>query len=169
MKASLAKPHAAHRKNRAVVSFRTHADGSLAALTPREHNQTMRALAAVLVAAAILLGVYHFYLKKMPTIDEGTASTQAISLTGVRSDLLQIAQAERLFVAQNGHCAGLDELLSSNSLAMSRPERDGYSYSVECSGSDFSVTARHAPAPAGSPIRYPTLAVDQTLQVREVN
>ncbi len=134
-----------------------------------EHNQTMRALAVILVAAAILFGVYHFYLKKMPTTDEGTASTQAISLTGVRSDLLQIAQAERLFVAQNGHCGGLDELVSSNSLAMSRPERVGYSYSVECSGSDFSVTARHAPAPGGSPIRYPILAIDQTMQVHEVN
>jgi len=105
----------------------------------------------------------------MPTTDVGTAPTQAISLTGVRTDLLQIAQAERGYIAQNGHCASLDELTSSNSLSMSRPERDGYSYSVECSGGDFSVTARHAPAAAGSPIRYPTLAIDQSMQVREVN
>jgi hypothetical protein len=105
----------------------------------------------------------------MPTTDEGTTPTQAISLTGVRADLLQIAQAERAYIAQNGHCASLDELTSSNSLNMSRPERDGYSYSIECSGGDFSVTARHAPAAAGSPIRYPTLAIDQSMQVREVN
>lgn len=129
----------------------------------------MRVLIAILVAAAVLFGVYHFYLKKMPVTDEGTAPTQAISLTGVRGDLLQIAQAERLFIPQNGHCAKLDELLSSNSLAMSRSERDGYSYSVECSGENFTVTARHAAAPAGSPIRYPTLAIDQTMQIREVN
>jgi hypothetical protein len=101
--------------------------------------------------------------------DEGTAPTQAISLTGVRGDLLQIAQAERGYIAQNGHCTPLGELISSNSLAMSRLERDGYTYSVECSGGDFSVTARHAPAAAGSPIRYPTLAIDQNMSVREVN
>ena len=77
--------------------------------------------------------------------------------------------AERGYIAQNGHCASLDELISSNSLAMARPERDGYSYSIECSGGDFSATARHAPAAAGSPIRYPTLAIDQNMQVREVN
>jgi hypothetical protein len=129
----------------------------------------MRALASLLVAAALLFGVYHFYLKKMPTTDEGTAPTQAISLTGVRSDLLQIAQAERGYIAMNGHCTSLDELVSANSLSMARAERDGYSYLVECSGGDFTVTARHAPAPTGSPIRYPNLAIDATMQVREVN
>ncbi|HKN77357.1 MAG TPA: hypothetical protein VJW94_19425 [Candidatus Acidoferrum sp.] len=125
----------------------------------------MRALVAILVAAALLFCIYHFYFKKMPVTDEGTAPTQAISLTGVRADLLQIAQAERGYIAQNGHCATLDELISSNSLAMSRPERDGYTYSIECSGGDFSATARHAPAAAGSPIRYPTLTINQNMEV----
>ena len=129
----------------------------------------MRALAGILVAAAIFFGIYHFFLKKMPTSDEGTAPTQAISLTGVRSDLLQIAQAERGYIATNGHCASLDELVSSTSLSMSRSERDGYTYSVECSGGDFTATARHVPAPAGSPIRYPNLAIDASMQVHEVN
>lgn len=129
----------------------------------------MRALAAILVACGVVFGVYHYYLKKMPSTDEGTAPTQAISLTGVRADLLQIAQAERAYLAQNGRCATMDELVSTNSLTMQRPERDGYAYSVECSGGEFTVSARHAPAPAGSPIRYPSLAIDQTMQVREVN
>ncbi len=97
------------------------------------------------------------------------APTQATSLTGVRGDLLQIAQAERGYIATNGHCVALDELVSSNSLSLSRTERDGYTYSVECSGSNFTATARHAPAPAGSPIRYPTLAIDATMQTHEVN
>jgi hypothetical protein len=129
----------------------------------------MRALVGILVAAAIFFGIYHYYLKKMPTTDEGTAPTQAISLTGVRSDLVQIAQAERGYIATNGHCASLDELVSSNSLSMSRSERDGYTYSVECSRGDFTATARHAPAPAGSPIRYPNLAIDASMQVHEIN
>jgi hypothetical protein len=142
--------------------------GLASARAPRE-TSSMRALVAILVSCALLFGVYHYYFKKMPVTDEGTAPTQAISLTGVRGDLLQISQAERGYIAQNGHCAPLDELISSNSLAMSRTERDGYAYSLECSGGDFSVTARHAPAAAGSPIRYPTLAIDQNMQVREVN
>jgi hypothetical protein len=128
----------------------------------------MRALVAILVACALLFGVYEYYLKKMPVTDKGTAPTQAISLTGVRTDLLQIAQAESGYIAQNGHCVTLDELISSNSLAMSRPGRDGYTYAIECSNGNFSVSARHAPAPDGSPIRYPALATDQTMQILEV-
>jgi hypothetical protein len=129
----------------------------------------MRGLVAILVACAAAFGVYHYYFQKMPTTDEGTAPTQAISLTGVREDLLLIAQSESGYIAQNGHCAPLEELTSSNSLVMSRAERDGYSYSIACSGGDFTVTARHAPAPPGSPIRYPTLAIDQAMELHEVH
>ena len=129
----------------------------------------MRSLVGLLVGAALLFVVYRFYLKKMPVTDEGTAPTQAISLTGVRSDLLQIAQAERGYIATNGHCASLDELTTSNSISMTRSERDGYSYAIECSGGEFTVTGRHLPAPAGSPIRYPNLAIDSAMQVREID
>jgi hypothetical protein len=135
----------------------------------RDENYRMRVLALLLVFSGLLLGAYVFYLKKVPTMDHGTAATQAISLTGVRTDLLQIAQAERANVASNGSCASLGDLISSNMLTMTRTERDGYSYSVECSSTGFNAVARHAPAPAGSAIRYPNLAVDQNMQVQEVN
>jgi hypothetical protein len=129
----------------------------------------MRALALVLVAALIVFGAYEFYLKKMPTTDAGTASTQTINLTGVRMDLLQIAQAERGNLALNSKCASMDELISSGSLSMARPGREGYAYEVNCgNGADFEVVARHAPAVEGSPIRYPTLAIDSSMQVREI-
>jgi hypothetical protein len=129
----------------------------------------MRSLVGVLIGAALLFVVYHFYLKGMPATDQGTAPTQAISLTGVRTDLLQIANAERGYIATNGHCGSLDELISSNSISMTRKERDGYSYTVECSGGDFTASARHLPAPAGSPIRYPNLAIDSSMQVHEID
>jgi len=86
----------------------------------------------------------------------------------VRMDLLQIAKAERNSIGVDGHCMTMDELLASGSMSMSRPERDGYTYSVECSGNDFTATAHHAPAPAGSAFRYPTMVTDQSMQVREL-
>jgi hypothetical protein len=129
----------------------------------------MRALIALLVATAVVFVVYRLYLRKMPTTDAGTAPTQAISLTGVRSDLIRIAQEERSFIALNGHCVSLDELISSGSLSVARTERDGYSYSVQCSGGEFTITARHPAASAGSPIRYPSLAIDSTMQIAEIN
>jgi hypothetical protein len=128
----------------------------------------MRGLFGLLVVALLVFGVYYFYMRQMPATDQGTAPTQAISLTGVRTDLMQIGQAERGFVAQNGRCASLDELISSNSITMTRSGRDGYSYSVECSGSTYSVTATHPAASEGSGIRFPTLSLDETMQVREV-
>jgi len=128
----------------------------------------MRALAGILVAAAVAFAIYEYSLKRLPTTDQGTAPTQAISLTGVRSDLLQIAQAERGEIALNSKCASLDELISSRALAVTRKDRDGYTYSVNCSGSDFEVVAEHPPALEGSGIRYPKLAIDSSMQVREV-
>jgi hypothetical protein len=131
-------------------------------------DESMRAIGGLLAAVALAAGVYFYYLKKMPATDEGTASTQAISLTGVRSDLLQIAQAERGNIALNSKCASLDELISSGALTMNKRERDGYNYGVSCSGTDFEVTAVHPAAAPGSAIRYPKLAIDGTMQVREV-
>ena len=132
-------------------------------------NYFMKALAAILVAAAAVYAIFHFYFQKMPTTDEGTAPTQAISLTGVRMDLLQIAEAERAYIALNSRCGRPDELASSSDLPVPRTGRDGYTYSVECSGAQFTVSARHQPTPAGSPIRYPNLAVDENMQVSEIN
>ena len=128
----------------------------------------MRPLALLLVFAGIAFGIYQYYPKKIPTSDPGTAATQAISLTGVRADLLQIAQAERANIATNTQCASLSDLISSGSLSMSRTERDGYSYSISCSGADFSVTATHPAPSTNSGVRYPTLSVDQSMQVHEV-
>lgn len=130
----------------------------------------MGKLVGILVFVAVAFGIFYFTTKKMPTTDSGTAPTQAISLTGVRRDLLQIAQAERSNLALNTHCASIDELISSGTLTMSKPERDGYTYEIQCSGDsgEYKVVARHAPAPEGSPIRYPTLTIDQSMQVSEV-
>ncbi len=128
----------------------------------------MRIFGRLLVVGIILVGVYWFYVKKMPTSDPGTSATQAISLTGVRSDLLQLAQAERSYVALNGKCTSVEELVSSGDLMMAREGRDGYTYQVSCSGSDFQIVAEHPPADPNSGIRYPKLAVDSTMLVREV-
>ncbi len=128
----------------------------------------MKILVSLLVTAGFLFGVYILYLKRIPTVAEGTVATQAISLTGVKMDLLQIAKAERNSIGVDGHCMNMDELLASGSMSLSRPERDGYAYTVECSGSDFTVTARHAPAPENAGFRYPTMMIDQSMQAREV-
>jgi hypothetical protein len=152
-----------------VVSKRTTSAESLVSVGRPPHNPLVKGIAVIVAAAAILLGVYYYYLKQLPRTDSGTAATQAISLTGVRNDLLQIGQAERGSIALNGKCSSLDELISSGALGANRTGRDGYTYQVSCSGaSDFQVLAEHPPAQAGSGIRYPKLALDSTIQIQEV-
>ena len=154
--------------SRGVAAKRTTLPEKLVPDPPERHNFFMRSLASLLTVAILAVGIYVFYLKKMPSTDEGTAPTQAISLTGVRSDLLQIAQAERAYIALNSRCVAVDELISSGSLSMHRTERDGYTYQISCSGTEFQVVAQHPPAPQASPIRYPALAIDSSMKIQEL-
>jgi hypothetical protein len=129
----------------------------------------MRALIGLILAVVIGFLIYKFYFAQVQPEGpgSGTVATQAISLTGVKNDLNAIAQAERMYQAQNGSYATLDELISSGALQMGRRERDGYTYEVEVSGTGFTATARHSGGPGD--IRWPTLVVDQTMEIRQVD
>jgi xanthosine utilization system XapX-like protein len=123
----------------------------------------------LLFAAVIAVGIYYLYLKQAAPAP-GMVATQAISTTGVEMDLNAIAQAERMYFAQNGSYAGLDQLTSSGALTMARTGRDGYTYSIETAGNGFTVTARHADSPASTgvpPLHYPALSVDQSMQIHQ--
>lgn len=153
--------HGLSRKQSVLQSY-------CAVLPPSAKMAGMKGILVLLVVVVVGCGIYYGYMRNLPVTDRGTATTQAISLTGVRSDLLQIAQAERAYIAANGNCAPLSDLLTSNTSGMTKSGRDGYSYSVECSGvGDFSVVARHPAPPEGSTVRYPSLAVNQSMQVSE--
>jgi len=124
----------------------------------------MRAIVGLLIAAVIAFAAYRLYLSQAVPEGKGTAVTQSINLTGVKNDLLAIAQAERAYMAQNGRYASMDELLSSGSLAMSRPARDGYEYTLETTATGFTLTARYTRT---SELSYPTMVIDQTMQIRQ--
>jgi hypothetical protein len=85
----------------------------------------------------------------------------AINITGVRSDLMTIAQAERGYFALEGKYASLDELISSRSMSVAR-QRTPYSYEIETSGSGFRVIAtRSGDDASGAPAQ---LSVDENMQ-----
>ena len=123
----------------------------------------------VLLAALIALGAYYYFLKRAAP-SPGTVVTQTISTTGVEMDLSSIAQAERMYFAQNGTYAGLDQLTSSGTMNIARTGRDGYVYSIQTQPDGFTVTARHADVPAipgVTPPHFPIISVDQNMQFRE--
>ncbi len=130
----------------------------------------MRSIIALVLALAIALGSYYFYLRRVQPQGAGTGPTQAISLAGVQNDLLAIAQAERSYFVEHGSYASLGELNSNGMLTNPRTSRGGYSYSVETSPHGFKVTARYSTQPNDPPgLRYPTFIVDQTMQVRQTD
>ena len=124
----------------------------------------MRGLLGLLAALAIGYFVYRAYVgQTLPKSEGGGSPIQAISATGVKNDLIAIAQAQRSYFAEHGSYASLDTLASSGALTMTRTERDGYTYSAEASGSGFIVTARYSGPIAPPP---PAYSIDQSMEVR---
>ena len=131
----------------------------------------MKGLVGLLVTAAIGLGIYMYTLKQAAP-GPGMVVTQNISLVGVKNDLVAIAQAERMYYTQNGSYADLPTLSSTGTMNITRTSRDGYTYSVDTSGTGFTVTASYTAQPlempAGvAPPHFPTFTVDQTMEVHQ--
>ena len=130
----------------------------------------MGSMVSLLLTALIGMGIYTAYFKHASPAGDIVA-TQAISTTGMQMDLMAIAQAERAFYVQNNTYADLDQLASGGIMNINRDGRDGYAYSVDASSGGFVVTARHADSPpsaAGGPgLHFPTISVDESMQVRQ--
>lgn len=126
----------------------------------------MRALAGLLVALVIGYLIYrNFLTQTLPKEDGGSTPVSSISATGVKNDLLAIAQAERSYFAEHGSYASLGELTSSGALTMTRSGRDGYTYSVDTQAGGFTVTARYSGPQAPPPSSF---MVDQSMEVRAI-
>ena len=133
----------------------------------------MKGMFSLLIVAAISVGAYLYFLKQAAP-GTGMVATQAISVTGVKNDLMAIAQAERMYYVQNGAYADLATLESSGTMNITRTSRDGYTYSVDSSGTSFTVTARYAAPPlempAGvAPPHFPTYTVDQLMEIHQAD
>lgn len=133
----------------------------------------MKGLVGLLVMAAVGMGIYMYTLKQAAPA-KGMVVTQNISVTGVKMDLMAIAQAERMYYTQNGSYADLPTLTSSGTMNITRTNRDGYTYSADPAGNGFTVTATYtappAPNPAGvTPPHFPTFQIDQTMEVHQLD
>lgn len=95
----------------------------------------------------------------------GTDNPRAvINTTGVKNDLLAMAQAERAFQALNGRYAPLAELQSSGNLVIDPARgRQGYSYAASVTDTSFRVTATYSGPTTG----MPTYSIDQSMQIAE--
>jgi hypothetical protein len=131
----------------------------------------MTGVLSLLVTAVIGIGAYLYFLKQAAP-EPGMVATQAIDVTGVKNDLISIAQAERLYYVQNNSYADLPTLASSGTMNITRTSRGGYTYVAETSGTGFTVTATYTAPPLQmpngvAPPHFPTYSVDQTMEIHQ--
>jgi hypothetical protein len=104
-----------------------------------------RAFGFLGVVVALAVGMYVY--SKQAQSSSAAAGTDnpkaAINLTGVKSDLISIASAERRYFATEGKYASLDELISSNYITVAR-QRPPYTYEVETRPDGFRVVANRS-------------------------
>lgn len=131
----------------------------------------MKGLIGLLVTAAIGMGIYMYTLKQAEP-GPGMVITQNISVTGVKNDLVSIAQAERMYFTTHGSYADLQTLTDDGTMNITRTSRDGYTYAAEPSGNTFTVTATYTAPPVSNPAHvtpphFPTFTIDQTMEVHQ--
>jgi len=125
----------------------------------------MMGFIALLTALGIGLYIYRSQFTGPGDLTQGTGNPRAaIDITGVKNDLLRMAQAERTYWATNSRYASLEDLQASGDLAIDPQRgREGYSYSATHAEQAFTITATYS-GPAG---HMPTISIDQSMQIAE--
>ncbi len=115
-----------------------------------------------LLAVALIAGlVYKYYFSQGQSAGV-TTPRQTIDVVGVKNDLVAIGQAERLYQAEHGSYASLDDLVSNGAMTMKKG-RGGYTYEAETSTDSFHVTAH---CPSDTAPGCTSYAIDQTMEVQ---
>jgi hypothetical protein len=118
-----------------------------------------RAFGFLAMLMVVGIGAY-VYMQQVQTVSPVTTLNTSIEITGVRNDLLAIANAERRYWISNGKYAQLDELSASGDVHI--PSRDTYIYSVDFTDNGFRVIATYS----GSDPKAPKLiTVDENLRM----
>ncbi|MGP0019829.1 MAG: hypothetical protein ACLPHP_14750 [Candidatus Sulfotelmatobacter sp.] len=116
---------------------------------------------SVIIVMAIGMYIYSKQMQSSSAEAGATNPAGAINITGVKSDLISIASAERRYFATEGKYASLDQLISSNNITVAR-QRLPYTYSVEISSGGFRVVAtRSGENISGTPAQ---LSVDENME-----
>src|SRR5258707_3995269 len=121
---------------------------------------------SVIIVMAVGMYIYSQQIQSSSAPTGANTPKAAINITGVKSDLMSIASAERRYLASEGKYASFDELVSSNYITVAR-QRPPYSYDVETSSGGFRVVAtRSGDDGSGTPAR---LSVDENMEFQSSN
>jgi len=114
----------------------------------------------IVIALAVGMYIYSRQVQSDSAAAGANNPKAAINITGVRSDLISIATAERRYYASEGKYASLDELISTNYVTVTR-QRPPYSYEIQTTSGGFHVVAtRSGDNASGTPGQ---LSVDENM------
>lgn len=119
-----------------------------------------------LLGLVVVLGIGLYIFKTQMTAGpHGAPPTQIANVVGVKTDLVAIGDAERMYLVSHGSYATLQQLQQGNYISFSGGNRRGYHYAAEVNdGQSFKITATPAnPSQAG----WPTLSIDDRMQVTQ--
>jgi hypothetical protein len=122
----------------------------------------MRAIGLISVLLALGTG-YFVYNAQLTQSGALTAPPQQqIDVTGIRASLLEIGQAQRMYVNAHGAYGSLEQLRADGAPELGT-DRRGYTFDLETNGAQsFKATARPVDATKSG---WPTLTIDETMQV----
>lgn len=109
---------------------------------------------------AIAMYIYSLQVKTLTPSGGSGNPEEFATITGVKNDLIGIANAERGYLATQGKYASLDELRSGNYISI-KGERPPYIYDVETTSSSFRATATRTTK--GAPAQ---LWITETMEVQ---
>lgn len=92
------------------------------------------------ITLAIGMYIYSLQIKAVDPSAGSANQAEVTTITGVKNDLISIANAERGYLASQGKYASLEELISGNYVTI-KGERPPYIYDVEIFPSTFRATA----------------------------
>lgn len=96
-------------------------------------------LIGTVVTLAVGMYLYSLQVRNLQPTASGTSDETAL-ITGVKMDLIGIANAERSYMAAQGKYASMDDLISGGYLTI-RHERPPYVYDVSITSGGFSANA----------------------------
>src|SRR5437870_3766924 len=119
-----------------------------------------RAFGFILVVSVVAMGGYLYTKQAKSVTSVGSNPQTTIEVTGVRNDLLAIANAERRYWASNAKYAKLEELRANGDINI--PTRANYSYSAQTTETSFKIIAIYS---GPDPKALKRIVVDETMAI----
>ena len=120
-----------------------------------------KGLGFVTVVIVAAIGGYLYLKQTQALTPDGTTAMTMIDVTGVRNDLLAMANAERRYWAINGKYASIGELRANGDTFI--PKRENFTYSAEINDRGFRIIAAYSGPDPKAPKR---ISVDETMAVK---